>query len=332
MAAEIYENDGAVFAGSTWHGLGKYVGDTLDPREAMRIAGLDWTVAKTPVYASYNNESIYDADYAAIVREDNNKILSIQSSDYQVVQNSEVFELAYALSDTVKVESAFTMGNGRKLVVLLKSGSFITTKDSEDEVDEYLALLTSHDGTIALSGLPTSVRIVCANTLNMAFADARRKKKQMFRVTHSGNMQDKLDDMRDALKQYAETAKFFRETVKTLGSRTMTRDEIQKFWLDVWGMIETPVVSNPQTDEESKNYREAVAAIASWSETFDTEREQLNLTPNLWTAANAATKWIQHKNPARGRKPTSENRAYNNLLGKQQDLTVDVMQSALALV
>lgn len=332
MAAEIYENDGAVFANSTWHGLGNYVGDALDPNEAMRIAGLDWTVAKVPVYASYNDNSIYDADYAAIVREDNQKILSIQSSDYQLVQNSEVFDLAYALSDTVKVESAFSMGNGRKLVVLLKAGSFISTPNSEDVVDEYMCMCSSHDGTIALGGFGTSIRVVCSNTLNMAFAQRAKNKKQMYRVTHTGNMEDKLDSMRKALAQYAKTAKFFEESVQTISSKMMTHDEIQRFWLDVWGMIEEPVVSNPQTDAESRNYREACAAIASWSQTFDEERKDLNLTPNLWVAANAATKWLQHRIPARGRKPSNESRAYNNLLGKQQDSTLAIMNHALELV
>jgi len=332
MAAEIYEDDGAVFAQSTWHGLGKYVGDALEPNEAMRIAGLDWTVAKVPVYASYNNNSIYDADYAAIVREDNQKILSIQSSDYQLVQNSEVFDLAYALSDTVKVESAFSMNNGRKLVVLLKAGSFISAQGSDDQIDEYMCMCSSHDGTIALGGFGTSIRVVCSNTLSMAFANRAKNKKQMYRVTHAGNMEDKLDSMRKALAQYAKTAKFFEESVQTLSSRTMTQDDIQRFWLDVWGLMEEPVVSNPQTDDESRNYREAVAAISTWSETFDQERKDLNLTPNLWVAANAATKWLQHKNPARGRKPSAESRAYNNILGKQQDTTLAIMGYALELV
>lgn len=329
MAHEIYENDGAVFANETWHGLGTYVGDAPSPNDAMKIAGLGWSVVKTPVYASYNNDNIYDDGYSAIVRDDNKTILSIQSSDYKPVQNEEVFDLAYALSDQVKVESAFSMNNGRKLVVLLRAGSFAPA-GTEDQINEYLALINSHDGTIALSGMPTSVRIVCNNTLNMALK--ANKGKQMFRVTHNGDMESKLSSMRVGLKRYAETAKFFEESVNVLSSRTMTTEEIQRFWLDVWGMVEEPVVSNPKTEAESRNYRNAAAAISTWSETFDTERKSLGLTANLWVASNAATKWIQHKIPSRGRKPSSESRNYNNLLGKNQDNSLDVMNMALELV
>lgn len=331
MAAEIYENDGAVFAQSTWHGLGKYVGEAMSPTEAMTTAGLDWRVVQAPVYASYNNDTIFDDNYSAVVREDNSSILSILSSEYKPVQNSEVFELAYALNKDVKVESAFSMNNGRKLVVLLKSGSFSSAQGNNDTIDKYLALINSHDGTIALSGLPTSVRIVCSNTLNMALAAQRRTKKTMFRVTHNGDMASKLASMTVALRQYAETAKFFEENVRALSNKSLTSEQIKKFWLDVWGTIEQPVVSNPNTDEDTKNYRNAVAAISQWSNTFDEERKELNLTPNLWVAANAATKWLQHKDPARGRKPTVESRTYNNLLGKQQEMSIDIMNMALAL-
>ena len=332
MAAEIYENDGAVFAQNTWHGLGKYVGTAMSPTEAMEIAGLNWSVTKTPVYASYCGDNLYNENYAAVVREDTKSILSIQSSDYKTVQNREVFDLAYALSDTVKVESAFSMNNGRRLVVLLKSGTFSSAQGNNDTITEYLALINSHDGTIALSGLPTSVRIVCSNTLSMAFSQQNHKKRSMFRVTHNGDMAGKLDSMRSALKEYAHTAKFFEEKVRALSSKPLTKDELKSFWLNVWAVVETPVVFNPSTDEESRNYREAVAAVSSWANTFDEERKELNLTPNLWVAANAATKWLQHKDPARGRKPTVESRTYNNLLGKQQDATMDVMNLALSLV
>ena len=333
MAHMITDTDGAVFhKQSAWHGLGYTVEDAMSPTEAMVKAGLDWTVTKTPGITAtgyYNDEDVFTDQFCAIVRDDNKTVLAVQSPDYQIVQNSEVFDLAYTLSDQVKVESAFSMNGGKRLVVLLKGETFNPINHTNDGINKYLALLSSHDGTLALSGLPTSVRIVCNNTLTMALASG---KKGMFRVTHNGNIEAKKQAMRDALKRYQSTGKMFEDAVNSMAVYGMNREEIQNFWLDVWAKIEEPVVANPKTEAEYRNYLNATTTIAKWTETFDTERSNLNAPATLWMAANAVTKEIQHRIPARGRKPSADSRAFNNLAGTTQDTTLTVMKTALALV
>jgi hypothetical protein len=49
-------------------------------------------------------------------------------------------------------------------------------------------------------------------------------------------------------------------------------------------------------------------------------------------AANAVSKFIQHRVAARGRKASIENRAWDNLAGLNQDSTMKVFRHALTLV
>jgi hypothetical protein len=222
--------------------------------------------------------------------------------------------------------------NGRKIVLLLRGDTFDVAGSSGDTVTEYMGLINSHDGSIAFSALPTSVRIVCQNTLSMAIAKAR-KGKNMFRITHKGTtMEDKKEAMRDALREFKSSGKFFRETVDTLANYELTKSDIQKFWMDVWGMIEAPIVSNPTTDAEKSNYDNALKAVSSWSETFDRERDETKSKASVWMAANAVSKFIQHRVAARGRKASIENRAWDNLAGLNQDSTMKVFRHALTLV
>ncbi|MFN7584065.1 MAG: DUF932 domain-containing protein, partial [bacterium] len=197
---------------------------------------------------------------------------------------------------------------------------------SHDQIEKYMAFINSHDGTLAHSVMPTSIRIVCQNTLSMAMASGAKK---AFRITHTGDIKKKQEAMADALKFYQKTGKLFEEKVTSLVNRELTKADIQKFWMDVWGMIEEPIVSNPQTETEYANYLKATTTIAKWADTFDSERQSLNSTANMWLVANAVTKELQHRIPARGKKPTFESAAYNNLLGKNQDATIDVMKYAL---
>jgi phage/plasmid-like protein (TIGR03299 family) len=335
MAHEIMENDGAVFNRvAAWHRLGTVVDSDLSPTEALKAAGLDWNVIKTGFVKAEHPDigTVFSEDYSAIVRQDTQEILSVQSDDYQVIQNSEHFEMAYELSKDVKVESALSLKNGRKIVLLLRGDTFDVAGSSGDTVTEYMGLINSHDGSIAFSALPTSVRIVCQNTLSMAIANARRG-KNMFRITHKGTtMEDKKEAMRDALREFKSSGKFFRETVDTLANYELTKTDIQKFWMDVWGMIEAPIVSNPTTDAEKSNYDNALKAVSSWSETFDRERDETKSKASVWMAANAVSKFIQHRVAARGRKASIENRAWDNLAGLNQDSTMKVFRHALTLV
>ena len=127
MAHEIMEKDTAVFNRvAAWHRLGTVVDSDMSPNDALSAAGLDWNVYKSSfIKASIPDcDDVFSTDYAALIREDTKEILSVQSADYQVIQNKEHFEMAYELSNDVKVESALSLKNGRKVVLLLRGDTF----------------------------------------------------------------------------------------------------------------------------------------------------------------------------------------------------------------
>ena len=70
--------------------------------------------------------------------------------------------------------------------------------------------------------------------------------------------------------------------------------------------------------------------VSKWSAGFDEERKELNAPASAWMAVNAVTKELQHRIPTKGRKIGWENRAYNNLMGSNQDDSIAVANHALA--
>jgi phage/plasmid-like protein (TIGR03299 family) len=341
MAHEITASDGAMFTKEkAWHGLGYVVENAPSPTEALKISGLDWTVTKSagifatlPCNDGTSDEGYksYSDNFCAVVRNDNNTILSVQSPEYQVVQNHEVFDLAYSLGDNVKVESALSLQGGKKIICLIQGDTFAPSNSTNDSITQYLALLSSHDGTLALSGLPTSVRIVCANTLRMAL---NTNKKNMIRFTHTGNIEHKKEAMSTALKMFAKTGKMFEETVATLSSTEWTQANIREFYLKVYEQLFSlnPIQANPKTEDEFKVYTDATTKIARWSETFDEERTNLSAPASAWMAVNSVTNYLQHNVSTKGRKVGWQNRAYNNLLGSAQDESVRVAKLAMAMI
>lgn len=332
MAHLIQSNDGAAFYKTpAWHGLGRVIDTAMSPSEALVLAGLDWSVIKsTDISVTGPNGGVArTSDYAAIVRSDTKEILSIQSARYEPIQNAEQFELAYALGSSVKVESAFSMLGGRRVVCLCRGDSFAPSNSRNDEVHRYLALINSHDGSYTMMVFPTSIRVVCNNTASEAIGEAKRKGRA-FSIRHKGNMEEKLQRVADALAMYAESGDLFRKAVNTLSHREMNTLDIQKFWIEVYGALYQPVVANPKSEQERANNAEAASRIAGWAATFDDERARLGAPASLWQAANAVTRDIQHGKRRASSEPNA--RPFSNLIGTAQDETMLVLNKALALV
>jgi phage/plasmid-like protein (TIGR03299 family) len=70
-----------------------------------------------------------------------------------------------------------------------------------DKVNTYLLINTSHDGSVAIQASITPVRVVCANTLNLALSSLKGNKgiKQSFKIRHTQTASGKVAQAREAL-------------------------------------------------------------------------------------------------------------------------------------
>ena len=105
MSHEMYENDSAMYAGqSAWHGLGTVVEDAPSPYEALKLSGLDWEVEKSGALGALRHDGgiSYTSEAVATIRKDTNEILGIVGPHYEVVQNKELFDVAYELGKNIQ--------------------------------------------------------------------------------------------------------------------------------------------------------------------------------------------------------------------------------------
>ena len=320
MSHEMYENDSAAyFKKPAWHGLGNVVDTTMSTSDALDMAGLNWYVDKSPIEAFTGDGYKADGgDHRALVRRDTRQVLGVASKDYKVMQNHEAFSIADALGD-VTVESAGSIRNGANVYLLLHDSDFAVDNDN-DAIDKYLAMFWGHDGSLAFTAVPTSIRIVCKNTLDMAVGQAAGTKNKVT-IKHSGDLDAKIAHAKQAMYKYKKASGKFEETVNTLAQSKVYNDkELARFFLETWSMLNKTAVN-----EENKHL--ATITINKWKDNFDQEAN--HLTPSWWLAANAVTKDIQHAVPARGRRRTPQSKAYSNLIGKNALESRKVMNKAL---
>lgn len=170
------------YVGETpWHGLGSSLPSGQPIEVWVDKAGMDWQIKQAPVcfVASDNtdNAGIIDlsrslvdfVDQKVLYRSDSQLPLSVVSSRYKVVQPLEVLEFYRDLTEQFgfELETAGVLKQGRKFWALARTGQSCVL-GRQDEVNGYVLLATSCDGSLATTVTPTTVRVVCQNTLSIA--------------------------------------------------------------------------------------------------------------------------------------------------------------------
>ncbi|MCF7556670.1 DUF932 domain-containing protein [Pseudomonas petrae] len=164
----------AYVGAAPWHGLGKRLTQKQPLEVWQREAGMNWQIQESPVHFKAdtvgNLSTIHSfLEQKVLYRSDSKAPLSVVSNRYQVVQPREVLEFYRDLTEVsgYELETAGVLKGGRKFWALAKTGQGIALKGN-DQVNGYLLLATSCDGTLATTATPTTVRVVCNNTLTIA--------------------------------------------------------------------------------------------------------------------------------------------------------------------
>lgn len=279
MAHEIVDNMMFSVRQTPWHKQGVVLQNAPTTEEAILAAKLDWEVRKVPNYISVGGQFI-ETESRSIVRMSDNGpiILGTVTDRYEPVQNRQAFAVFdQLLSDNgYSYETAGAVKNGRKVWILARAPEGATIGD--DKVHQYVAIITSHDGTMNLRLLPTGVRIVCNNTLTWAL---ERGQEDGFSIRHTGSIGEKLELAMAMLVQtqmsFAHAAEIFN---RMQDIRVEPVDAI-RYWQGV--------IPSLRSRGESKTWKTAFDHIAN---AFMYGRG--NKGETLWHAYNALTEWVDH--------------------------------------
>ena len=179
-----------------WHGQGVRVEEAPTSADAIRLAGLDWTVSSREMFLADGTR--VEGNYMN-VRDTDERQLGVVGDRYKIVQNSDAFEFTDALlGEGVKYETAGSLQDGKVIWLLAKLPNKFEILG--DKVDPYVVFTNTHDGSGAVKTAMTPVRVVCNNTLNMALKSAKRT----WSARHTGSIENKLNDAMQTLELASE--------------------------------------------------------------------------------------------------------------------------------
>lgn len=302
MGHGILENDGLMYVGERpWHGLGTAFkrGEEPSIAEAIVAAKLDWEVELQPIQTI---TGIQLGNQRAIIRKDINSCLGVLTESYKPLQNAEAFNFfqEWIDNDLATIETAGSLLNGRRVFILAKMNAENIAVSDEDQIEKYVLLSNSHDGSTALRVGFVPIRVVCNNTLNAAeMSDA----SSLIRVYHKGDVKESLNELQKTMDLVNQKFAMTEEQYKYLATRNVSVSDLAKYVKDVFS---TKSINSIINEKEQMEQEEIEAGrkrlIARIEEIFELEPVH-----NAWTMYNSVNSYLNHE---RGK--TLDNR-YNSM-------------------
>ncbi|WP_022964104.1 DUF932 domain-containing protein [Halopseudomonas pelagia] len=312
------------FVGATpWHGLGSQLSQNQPLEIWQREAGMDWHIEESPVRfvagASSHLGSIHSyPEQKVLYRSDTKAPLSVVSNRYKVVQPNEVLEFYRDLTEYAgyELETAGVLKGGKKFWALARTGQSSVLK-GRDEVNGYLLLATSCDGTLATMATPTTVRVVCNNTLAIAVNGA----SQAIRVPHSTefNSQRVKQQLGISVSQWSE----FMYRMKTLSERKVKPKEALRYFLQV--------ICSTDTDLEDRKQLPQHRALQKVQDLYQGQgrgAQLISAQDTAWGLLNAVTEFVDHEKRAR----STDHRLDSAWFGQGAALKQKALDHAIQLV
>jgi phage/plasmid-like protein (TIGR03299 family) len=289
----------ASFREPAWHGLGTVFTEEKTTAEMLSLANLDnWNVRLEDLETPSHLTS--DKNYQYVLRTnptDNTQtdILGVVGERYHPMQNEDLFSFGDNILDGGgRWETAGSIKGGRVVfgALALERETILDPTGVADKVKTYLLINTSHDGSIAIQASITPVRVVCANTLNLALNTTRKKGgvKQSFKIRHTQTASGKVAVARETLG----LAHKYMDSFDVMANAMIQQEVSAKMFNDII------LAAYPKPEKDAKG------AIKKWENKVDMINDiytgEFNgmIAGNAWGAFNALTERLDWYRSARG--------------------------------
>ena len=297
----------ASFREPAWHGLGTVFTEEKTTAEMLEAASLNgWNVRledlETPTHLTS------DKNYQYVLRTNptdstQTDILGVVGERYHVLQNEDLFSFGDNILDGGgRWETAGSIRGGRVVFgsLALERETVLDPSGVADKVKTYLLINTSHDGSIAIQASITPVRVVCANTLNLALGGVGRKKnkgiKQSFKIRHTQSVEGRIQVARETLGLALGYFDEFEVQAKALCSQAITDAEFSKLIQTIY----------PKPDKDA-----AKVALTKWEnkvvlldDLYHNSPTNATIKGTKWGAFNALTERLDYYRSGRGNSET----------------------------
>jgi phage/plasmid-like protein (TIGR03299 family) len=319
--------------------------EVISPRDAMIRSGLDWSVAKKPLYF-FDDQGVPSLapDKFALVRSDTQTSLAVVGKGYTPFQNADLFKFIETFCEVTKtnVDSCGYIRDGALLWAATSSveREFLPGDPSR----EYFLISNGHDGKSLIQIGFIYKRLVCHNML-LGLKDHANN----FRIKHSSKVSRYVEAIQEVMVAQSFEAERFAELMKALQGKRLDRKTMEAITLKLTAPpngVNAALLSSPRPTNSTSSSAESESestptaspdeARRSYSkilELVETGRG-VNIPGVLGSAygyVQAVVEYVDHYRQVRPRnRSENEARFESALFGQGAKLKTQAIELALA--
>jgi phage/plasmid-like protein (TIGR03299 family) len=310
QAAAFFARTGA------WHELGTVVEQEQTWEDAVKLAHLDWTADKVPVYLAGPWRQVPNC--YAIQRSDTKAILSAGHGEtYRPFQNRDAFRFMDEVvgSGLASFHSAGALKGGRLVWCLcILPGDMGTPLD---QIKKFALFLNSHDRSMKITMMLTPIRVVCWNTLNAAIGELTDGDNG-FRVRHildDAGVTRMREDAKIIIAGAQDQMSIFDATAQQWMGLPLTDEDYLHMTMQLY--------APPAHMLETHNFSKIPGALVrNWNRMFGCFKggkgqDLVGAKGTVWGGFNGVTEFVDYYRSSFGRteQEKKENRAGSVLFG-----------------
>jgi phage/plasmid-like protein (TIGR03299 family) len=322
MSHELTETAGVVeYAyradhGLPWHGLGQPVpaNETHDVDAWGRHGRMAWEAGRSRVrFGEGPSQRIYEGAHV-LYRKDTKSPLGIVSPAYKLVQPKMLLEVFRGVlrEGGLEMSSAGTLFGGKRFFCTAKIGE-ASPVSQRDRIGAYLLGVSSLDGSLATTFRRSSTRVVCNNTLRMAFGEGSSE----LTVTHRSLFEPKV--IREFMQLNTAAWDAFKHKVVRLANKPVDNETAEVVLQGLFGGAK----KDADKVRDSYGYKQVLSLFqgAGKGSTLD------GTAGTAWGLLNAVTEFADHHIRAQ----SDENRFASSQWGAGANLKDSAMEALLAI-
>jgi len=316
--------------------LGKEAQGTT-AQEVLQNAGLDFTVSKHPSgYMNHEGRFVGNPGHFVTVRDDTGLPLGQVGKSYTVYQNEDAIRICDPLvgEGLIEYDRIANIDVGRKFMASMRMPEGFSIA-GWDDVEQYIYIINSHDGSSGIRVIPANFRLACSN--QFAYLDSLLRKAginpRLLSIRHSSKISERVSELREALKIVDHLNETFAHTAEDMMKVELELADRIGYYIDAVGL---------KTDEElidkvENPYGLTTRGRNTLDRLLELETSETNTTGGIggtvWGSFNTVTEFLDHGwvYDRKGEK-VNEKRVESSLLGTGMRMKDRAWQGAIELL
>ena len=306
-------------------------------QEVLQNAGLDFNVSKHPSgYINHEGRFVGNPGHFVTVRDDTGLPLGQVGKTYTVYQNTDSIRIFDSLvgEGLVEYDRIANIDNGRKIMVSMRMPEGFSIA-GWDDIEQYVYVINSHDGSSAVRLIPVNLRPKCSN--QFAYLEKQLRKaginRSLLSIPHRSTVHERVSGLKTALKVFDHLNETFAHTAEDMMRVEVELADRIGYYIDAIGL---------KTDEELIDKVENPYGLTTRGRNtldglLELETAETNTTGGIggtvWGMFNTVTEYLDHGwvYDRKGEK-VNEKRVESSLLGTGMRMKDRAWQGAIELL